>query len=253
MNRKHPGKVRQRNWRVLHAVKWTSGLAALIFGGASIAQTIPDSPFYDGPYMSVSAHAIDSRGLDSRGYGGMLGGGYRNGRYAVEVGAVYSGLSEGNYRGFAVNGLLFPFVSVPNLYATIGVGGLSVTGIPETQEFSITTFDGGLGYLWPLTMAGYEFGLRLEARYRHGIREKKVIETREDIQAPTDFNDTVASIGLYIPLRLGKASAPAAAAPPVVVPLHNVDGSAKERADQVGSCPKSSAASAVDTQACLAP
>lgn len=195
------------------------GLSLLLLASAANAQSFPESPLYDGPFLNAQGHYIDNSDLDGKGYGGSLGGGYRSGRYAVELAGSYSDLSGIHYQGFAIKGLFFPFSSLPTFYGSVGAGGSSVKDVPGVQEFSVTTFEGGLGYLLPMTIGRYQFAWRLDASYRHGIREKKINETRDDIPAPAGFNDLIVGVGLYLPLRFGEEPLADAAQTPAVVPV----------------------------------
>lgn len=180
--------------------------------------------FYRGGYVAPMASFIspgDDR-LDS-GFGGTIGFGYRWQHYALELAGYQLGMDGAgggsvDLAGGAVNGLWFPFESLPNLYGIASLGGASMSDYPlarlqtnnpnNSASFSQLRLGGGLGYLMPLSMGRYEFGLRGEALYVHGYRHEQVSEF-EDIDAPRNFDDLLFNLGLQFPFGFKAPAAPA--------------------------------------------
>src|SRR5688500_6596280 len=94
---------------------------------AALADDDATGPFYDGIYVSPMATGIlppGDKGSLKKGYGATLPVGYRSGWYAIEIAPIHADLKHATVLGASVNGLLFPFRSLPNLYGTIGLGAL---------------------------------------------------------------------------------------------------------------------------------
>eukprot|EP00456_Euglypha_rotunda_P087024 TRINITY_DN8846_c0_g1_i1.p1 TRINITY_DN8846_c0_g1~~TRINITY_DN8846_c0_g1_i1.p1 ORF type:complete len:123 (+),score=27.95 TRINITY_DN8846_c0_g1_i1:81-449(+) len=107
--------------------------------------------------MATAVIPTNKTALDT-GYGGVFNIGYRNDTYAMEAGILYdqmSGDGKPTYFGGSINGLLFPFESLPNFYGRLGLGGIKVKGYPVAQSsaFSTTTADAGIGYLFQIGRA----------------------------------------------------------------------------------------------------
>lgn len=232
----------------------------------------PSSPLYEGTYIApMASYIIGSKGTEN-GYGGILNLGYRKGWYAIEVSGSYSSLSAkvggGNVseRGGGINGLLFPYQGLPNLYAILGVGGLEVrdyaVNVPggllsrpsiDKLHFSTTYASAGLGYIWSFAFGRYEFGLRTEALYRYSWREKRV-NPDGDIDAPRELGDTLINVGLQLPLAL-KAPPPPPPAEPVkvVAPVAPADTDGDGVIDTLDQCPDTPAGTKVDAKGCSLP
>ncbi|MDB5972341.1 MAG: hypothetical protein JWQ90_4791 [Hydrocarboniphaga sp.] len=182
------------------------------------------SPLKQGPYISPMLSYIMpvTRSRLDDGYGGAFSAGYRWEYSAIEATGVYDMMGgDGNpkYVGGSINGLLFPFKSLSNFYGKIGFGGLEVRDYATNQgrSFSLTTVEGGLGYLFPFIGDTYNWALRVEALYRYGHRETRLNATEVDLDAPANYGDVVFNLGLWLPL--GKKAPVVAPAPATVVPL----------------------------------
>ncbi len=199
--------------------------AASLLALPAMAQDAADdveSPLRDGPYLAPMASYVftDDKAFDD-GYGGTLAAGYRKGWWAIEasglydrLGGAHGGRNTDAYGG-TINGLLFP--GSGNLFGILGAGALDIDRHPIiNREFSITTVEGGAGYIFPLKAGRYEFGLRADARYRYGKREKRV-DPGGDLDIPRHFEDVLINIGLQLPLGLPPLPPPPA--PVNVVPL----------------------------------
>lgn len=186
------------------------------FAGTLVQASDPrEAPLMQGSYFSPMGtwrKALDNSEFDD-GYGGVGLFGFRRGTWAVEAGPLYQKLStnsDGKARlvGFTLNGLLFPFASLPNLYGTIGGGASEVKNYPNfTGAFPVVHVDAGAGYVFPMQWGSYEFGIRAEARYQYGTRKERLNAERNDVPAPHDFNSALVNVGLYLPLAT-KAKAP---------------------------------------------
>jgi outer membrane protein OmpA-like peptidoglycan-associated protein len=208
--------------------------AALFMSGAALSQTVsgaqpnpePDPPFYSGAYIAPMASYVEpvsKNALDS-GFGGILNGGYRQGMFSLEGGLFYTqmgGDGDPTFQGFSISGLLFPFKQLANLYALIGAGGIETEKYADRDgSFSRTFGHGGLGYIFPLQIGNYEFAIRAEALYRYGRREKRLNAAETDLDAPRNFEEVVANLGLQLPLGLKAPPPPptqATVVPPVAI------------------------------------
>ena len=207
---------------------------------------------YVAPMASVSFPTDNS--VLKTGYGGILGLGYRKDFYAVEIAPTGGEFNKAHYYGVAANGLLFPFTSLPGLYGTIG---LSVTQLHRyllpgggTKDFDTVNADAGAGYILPLHFGSYEFGLRAEARYRLGRRERYYNDADTDYNAPRHFSGAIVNVGLQLPLHV-KHEAEAPPEPVVVVPVADADGDGV--LDNVDQCPDTPKGTAVDGVGCPLP
>jgi outer membrane protein OmpA-like peptidoglycan-associated protein len=180
------------------------------------------SPLRNGSYIAPVLHFVntDDQALDD-GWNVDVNLGIRKDYYAMEIGGVYADLSGATQRGVLVKGLLFPFRNaLPGLFLSAGVGALETDKHPSTEStFHTITTGTGAGYILPVQIAGYEFGIRVEATYRYGQREKDINDRDIDLPVARHFGDTLLGIGLQLPL--GKpvpppAPPPAAAMVPVV-------------------------------------
>ncbi|HKY19865.1 MAG TPA: OmpA family protein, partial [Vicinamibacterales bacterium] len=187
------------------------------------AETEVESRLYQGAYLAPMFSYIltdKDSGFDD-GMGATLAAGYRQGWWAVEASALgdswKGGKSGMDVVGGTINGLLF-FGAQSNLFALIGVGGLDIDKSPVVgKEYSLTTAEAGLGYIFPLSFGRYDWGIRADARYRYGKREK-LVEPGGDYDIPNNFQDTVFNIGLQLPLGLRPEPPPQAAPVAVVAP-----------------------------------
>lgn len=214
------------------AAAMSLGFTALIMlmgGERALAQDAPGaeagetasaspSPLHKGAYLTPMAFHLktDDKDLDD-GVSGSFSLGYRNGLYGVEIGGVYADLSGPTQRGAIFKGLLFPFQgSLPNLFLSAGVGALAYEQHPNISgDFHTMTTEAGLGYLFPMSVGRYEFGVRAEGSYRHGRREKYLDATDVDRPVPRYFNDVLVGIGLQLPLSM--PAPPPPPPPPVAV------------------------------------
>lgn len=209
----------EQKMKTLSAVRIIA-TAALLGCGITVAQAEATSPLQEGPYLSLMGTGVfpesaSATKLDD-GYGGTLAMGYRQDIYAVEVAGTIADLSGATLRGFAVNGLLFPFSSWRHVYATVGLSGLEYADFKTstTQDkinFNTVNIDGGVGLIWPLSIGRYDYGVRAEVRYRAGQREEDYNDLDNDLDAPKHFKHWVLNIGFVLPSR--KRPAVVAAAP----------------------------------------
>ena len=194
------------------------------------------SPLYRGGYLApMGTYVIPDDSRLEDGFGGTLAWGYRSQKWALElvgfqVGLDNDGGGSSDLAGGALNGLLFPFSGLPNLYGILSVGGAELDGYPlpaagfgnpATEEsFKLIRAGGGLGYLFPIVFERYEMAIRAEALYVGGYRDKDP-SSLQDVDASRHFNDTVFNIGLQLPLGL-KALPPPLAPAVAVVPVLSI-------------------------------
>jgi hypothetical protein len=110
-------------------IRWTvlgAGLLAAAYGLPVHAHG--DGPLMQGPYLAPMASYIltDDEVYDD-GLGGVLAAGYRNSWWAVEAAALLGSYNaaqgeDADFEGGTINGLVFPFSGLPNLFALIGAG-----------------------------------------------------------------------------------------------------------------------------------
>jgi hypothetical protein len=198
--------------QALSAAKF--GLIFTLFAGAfpALSDDQAVEPLYGAPYLSIlGAYDLGDRGAGNGG-GGAIGAGLRRGEIGFEARASYLAQKRGTFRGGTFNGLFFPSQRLPGLYATFGIGLENISGYAGAggNTFNATTIDGGAGYLFPLKIGRYQFGLRSEALYQYEKREKRQqdqAQPTEDLPVPTNFHEVVLHIGFQFPL--GWSTAPA--------------------------------------------
>lgn len=181
---------------------FTAGLLAL-----AVPVSAQDEPsrLRDGSYVVLLGSQLSPDGdsaLDG-GQGGQLQIGVRRGWYAIEAGGVYSEAGDAQQLGGNISALLFPFSggALSGLYGVLGVGALEVKDYPGlSQNYDVTTSEAGLGYLLPLRIGRYEFGIRGDARWRYARREKELNLQQQDLPIPRSFKDQVYTLGLHLPL-----------------------------------------------------
>lgn len=221
------------------------------------AQDDATRPLRHGPYLApmVSWILTDDEAYDD-GLGGVLAAGYRSGYWAVEVSALLGGYDaaqgeDADVVGGSINGLLFPFSGLPNLFALIGAGALNVDANPVIdRQHSLTTLEGGVGYLWAFSGQRYEFALRTDVRYRTGRRERRV-DPGGDLDIPTRFDETLIQVGLQLPLGLVPSEPEPMPEPVAVVPVLDTDGDGV--LDDADRCPDTPAGTVVDRAGCPLP
>jgi hypothetical protein len=207
-------------------------VAALLSGSAraddgDAGKGLFDEQWYVSP---LASYTIPDDSKLKPGFGGSFAAGYREGFYAIEAAAVAGttpvkgGGQDVGVIGGSLNALLFPFTSLPGLYGTVGIGAIELKKYPSDDRqvrFSLTTFDGGLGYLQPLHLGRYRFAIRGEAVYRYGKRESAAPTNvgRDDYDAPKAFNDVVIQLGFYLPIGIKPPPPSTPDEPAQVVPL----------------------------------
>jgi outer membrane protein OmpA-like peptidoglycan-associated protein len=247
--------------QILKARSQDMGMAKLIGCGlllgvvAAPAMAQSQSPLSNGGYIAPMGAYLRSDQIDG-GYGASILLGHRNGRTALELGAIGARYDETELIGGVIDGLYFPFNSLPNTYGIAGVGWVQYADYPTTtHSVDALIAQAGVGQLWQFSIGRYEFGLRTEALYRLGHRDKYQTESREDINAPLEFNDWVANVGLQLPLSLLPPPEPAPAPAPVLVtePVAPSDSDQDGVPDTLDQCPGTPPGAKVDENGCEAP
>lgn len=180
-----------------------------------------ESRLLGGGYLAPMGSYVltdEDSGFDD-GMGGTLALGYRRDWVALELGAILQGWKGGksgmDVTGITLNGLLFPSAH-STFFFLVGAGGLDVDKSARGfGGYSMTTYEGGIGYVLPLGIGRYDFGIRMDARYRYGRRDKD-----QDVNVidafPHDFGDVLLNVGFQLPLGL-RPEPPPPQQPPVAV------------------------------------
>ena len=232
----------------------SAGLAlALCLPGSALAEA--RVPFEQGIYVAPMASYVepDSERILDEGLGATLALGYRASRgFAVELWGVMSELDpgQGGAQGSTLSGggiTALGFLPQPfsGFYLPFAVGYLnSDQQGAAAEEYKGLSLEAGLGYLLPLSLGRYTFGLRADARYRHhnGQDGKRLDED------PAGLQDVLFNLGLQLPFGLQPPPPPPPAPTPVVVAPR--DGDNDGVIDSADRCPATPAGQAVDAQGC---
>jgi outer membrane protein OmpA-like peptidoglycan-associated protein len=231
-------------------------LASCLLPMSAVAQEA--QPLLHGPYLApMGSYVKTGDAAFDDGVGGTFAAGYRQGHWAVEGSGVYgsyAGAGAGkdtDVVGGSINGLLFPFSGLPQLFLLLGGGAVDIDRHPQLgHTFSLTTLEGGAGYLVPLRWGNYQFGIRADARYRYGKREKEV-RPQGDPPIPTEFEDTLFNLGLQLPLAFATPVVAEAPAPVAVVAVQDSDGDGVVDPDD--QCPDTPMGTPVNDKGCPLP
>ena len=160
-----------------------------------------------GYFSPMASYILSNDSAFDDGLGATVALGYRKGWWALEGSVLisrYKGAGEGvdtDVDGGTINALVFPLKSVPNLFGIVGGGALGIDQQPQIgRSYSLTTLEAGSGYLLPLAIGRYDFGIRADVRYRYGSRQERVQPDPGDYAISNDFSDVVINIGLQLPL-----------------------------------------------------
>lgn len=197
----------------------TEEIAETATAPSSVPTPAP-SPLERGFYLAPMASYVlpySNRGLDN-GLGGTLGFGYRYGLLAVEAAAEYARLDAEDGGASAkltaahAGLLLFPFDSLKGFYGVGAVGRVRTEAQPAGNRFEGDSLEVGAGYIFPLSVGRYAFGLRSEARARFSERSRSL--ALGDDNQPRRFQDVLLNLGLHLPFGLESVPPPP---PPVQV------------------------------------
>ncbi|MBU1834376.1 MAG: porin family protein [Gammaproteobacteria bacterium] len=152
--------------------------------------------------------ANDDSALErTQGFG--VGFGYFLNKWSIET--VFHGevAQDGNENGedAKINGismhvLKFPFDGVPGLFGKLGFGiseYSDFTTSSDDDDYLVTNFKLGGGYIHKMVIKDFEFGIRLDATYVYGTREERLNAQRNDINSPHTYRDMNYSLGVVIP------------------------------------------------------
>ncbi|MBQ0758806.1 MAG: hypothetical protein KBT72_04035 [Zhongshania sp.] len=110
--------------------------------------------------------------------------------------------SDAKINGISMHVLKFPFDSVPGLFAKLGLGISEYSDFPaatDDDDYLVTQFKLGGGYLHKVVVKDFEFGVRFDATYVYGTREERLNAQRNDINSPHFYRDMNYSLGVVIP------------------------------------------------------
>lgn len=232
-----------------------AALAATLIGLALPlhAEEFIDKRFYVSP-MYAYTFAEDDRGSED-GSGWYLGSGKVLNRYwNAELGSYYSRFNDNvgaqgalwRELGIKLDGQFF-YSREKSFSPYFGIGAgvqqtdVLGTGVKDTQPM----VDAGLGFISWLDVAGFDLGLRADARYRWAYLDN--IEER--FPQIDQLNEPIIKVGLVLPVgpRLAAASTAVAAAQPAVKTLDS-DGDGVP--DALDRCPGTARGVVVDSTGC---
>jgi len=262
-----------------HAKRRALPLIAAVVAAMPIAAAAADNAgaLYQGGYIAPMASYMMpqehmSDGEDERldaSLGGALALGFRRQNFALELSAYQfsidsklGGSASPELVGGSLNALYFPFSGLPNLYGIASAGAGELTEYPivtpqpnrsnTSEDFPLIRVGAGAGYILPLSIGRYEFGLRAEALYVLGFRDEKVSEL-PDIDAPRRIDAIVINAGLQLPFGLKAVEVPAPAAEVAVVEPVVTDADGDGVPDGKDQCPDTPAGTTVDENGCAVP
>jgi OmpA-OmpF porin, OOP family len=235
--------------------------AALLLAPPGHAAVEPDSPLLKGWYVAPMYSHVNpdnDRRLGS-GQGGTLALGYRVSEgFALELYGVYGRLdrepvpsASATMRGGGIGALAFIADWLGGLYLPFAVGYLQTDpqGL-DGDRYKGLSFEAGLGYLFPLAIGRYDFGVRAEGRYRHhnGQDGRLLDEEKAGVQ------DTLLNLGVQLPFGLRPLEPEAKPEPVHIVEAIAVpDSDGDGVPDDLDQCPDTPAGVAVDTTGCPPP
>ena len=173
------------------------GLALAVNAQANEEKVLKNGS-YIAPMMAIVSPTDDTEFDDGNGFSVALG--YKMDRFAYEIVPSVVDLDGTDLTSIALNGLAFPFEN-SGFYLTAGFSASNYKDYPvlnDKEDFSTLNFDAGIGYMLPFSKNG--FAVRAEARYRVSHREDEYNDADVDLAVPGDFEQTVISVGLQIPL-----------------------------------------------------
>lgn len=232
-----------------------AALAATLIG---LALPLHAEEFLDKrPYVSpLFAYTFDEKDRNSEeGLGYYFGGGKALNKYwNAELGTFYSrfndtaGAPGARWReyGMKVDGQFF-YSREKSFSPYFGIGAgiqrtdVLGTGVKDTQPL----VDAGLGFISWIDVAGYDVGLRGDARYRWAFLDK----IEEAGLGPDQLNEPIIKVGLVLPVgaKLATASTAAAAAAGASKTLDS-DGDGVP--DALDRCPGTARGTVVDANGC---
>ena len=212
----------------------TTRMIAHALGAASLllaagANANPDeengeaAAFWDGIYvlpMVAFTNPDDKRRLDDA-TGFDIGVGYKlSERFALEIDGTFTELDRDNGQttdmtGFTLRGLAYLGSFLSDAFVSFGIGELSTDAQGMTgADYSGLHIEGGVGYVLPLKIGRYDFGLRADYRFRHnnGQAQSNTVEFDN-----AGLSDTIVRLGLNLPI--GRRPPPPEPEPPEPVAL----------------------------------
>lgn len=210
--------------RILASVVCAAGL--LLAAGASAnadEENGEAAAFWDGIYvlpMVSATNPDDKRRLDDA-TGFDLGIGYKiSERFALEVDGTFTELDRDNGQttdmtGVTLRGLAYLGSVLSDAFVSFGIGELTTDAQGQTgREYSGLHVEAGLGYVLPLKIGRYDFGVRADFRFRHnnGQEQDNTVEFDN-----AGLSDTIYRVGLHLPI--GRRPPPPEPQPPEPVAM----------------------------------
>ena len=195
--------------KTLMRIRWCLAIALTISAGGAYGQDDNQpSPFLDGFYVlpSLSYTQPDNERLLDDGIGYDLGVGYRfNRTFAVELDGSFSDLDREvggstDMAGLTLRGLGYLTDMLPNAFLSFGAGQLQTDAQGASgSEYKGLHFEFGVGYVQPLHIGRYDFGVRADARIRHNNGQD---DDDADEFSKEGLVDNIFRIGLHLPIGL---------------------------------------------------
>ena len=216
---------------------------------ASKSEAFPIKGWYVAPMFSYTRADDERRAGD--GKGAWLAIGHRGDAAAIELAGIYTPMEhEAKLTGGALDVVVGPFAdSIPGrFFGLVGFGLMKEQNIPALRKkHSSAVFgEAGVGYMQPLSLFDWPFGIRAEARYRYDYEQPP-----RPANTPSTFKEWVFNVGLQIPLSRPAPPPPPKPEPVAVVPVadDDHDGVTNDR-DQ---CPATPAGAKVNEVGCPLP
>lgn len=234
-----------------------AALAATLIG---LALPLHAEEFLDKrPYVSpMFAYTFDENDRGSQeGLGWYYGGGKALNKYwNAELGTFYSRFNDKNgtpgalWReyGIKLDGQFF-YSREKSFSPYFGIGAgvqrtdILGTGVKDTQPL----IDAGLGFISWIDVAGFDVGLRGDARYRWAFLDKVDDFTGG---SPDQLNEPILKVGLVLPVGAKAAAASTAAAAAAAGASKTLDSDGDGVPDALDRCPGTARGTVTDANGC---
>ncbi|WP_348674658.1 OmpA family protein [uncultured Abyssibacter sp.] len=190
-------------------MRWSAGILLAVFSSTGLGQSDNQpSPFKDGFYVvpMLSYTQPDGQRLLDDGVGYDIGVGYRFSEiFALELDGTFSELDRDNgettdMAGLTLRGVAYLAGLLPNAFVSFGIGEMSTDEQGMTgSEYEGMHIEAGLGYVLPLSIGRYDFGIRADARFRHNNGQENDGSIEYD---KSGMADSIYRVGLQLPIGL---------------------------------------------------